>query len=185
MLKGIIYKAHNINTNKDYCGRSSGKKNPLGARRSAHYVESRNLKDTRSFHVALRNSVKEDWIWITLETIEAAIKEELNIKLDEAERKWIELLDSFNNGYNLERGGNCATKSNETKLKMSKVRKGKRLKVPVKCVEHNIKFESCTAGAKYFNLNYQQVQNAVSRNCKGGGLTWEKLNPFEDMTALI
>ena len=90
----IIYKVtHNVN-NKSYIGRTV---NTLEHRRSGHYREMK--RSNGHFHNALRKYGKDAFVWEVIDT--ANTLDELN----ELEKYYIYLYDTYNSGYNLNLGG--------------------------------------------------------------------------------
>lgn len=116
MKLGIIYKWTNKINNKSYIGQTCneiGRKNDhLKPRVKSH------------FHSAILKYGENNFLY---EVIERDIPEHL---LNEREIYWINFFDTYNNGYNMTKGGegtrgfsnNC---SEETKQKISKKNKGK------------------------------------------------------------
>lgn len=92
-MKGIIYKATNLVTNKIYIGQT---KRSLHERIKGHYDTAINGKF--KFCKALRKYNKDDWKWEIIE--EADIE-----SLDTLEIKYIAKFDTYKNGYNSTLGG--------------------------------------------------------------------------------
>jgi len=118
---GIIYKATNKINGKIYIGQTV---QPLNKRIIEHLCHALLKKDNSYFHNAIRKYGKENFIWEIV--AECNLLEELN----RAEVKTIEKYNTFENGYNLTRGGEGSIgfkPSNETKRKMSGSHMGKTL----------------------------------------------------------
>ncbi len=73
------------------------------------------------------------------------------------------------------RFANKKPKSQETKLKLSKI-KTEMIGIKVLCVDTNDVFNSYKEAADKFNTNYQAIRQAILRNGKCCGLTFKKLN---------
>ncbi len=92
---GIIYCAENNVNGGIYIGQTV---RTLEKRKSIHAIS----KDDSYFHRALNKC--DDWDWTILQSYEAS-KGKLNIILNKAEKHFIKIFDSFNNGYNMTEGG--------------------------------------------------------------------------------
>jgi group I intron endonuclease len=110
---GTIYIATNLINNKQYIGQTS---RSLQERKNNHKSE----KTTFPIHLAIKKYGIENFKWIP---IEYPIEE-----LDEMECFWIQTLNTIRpNGYNLQYGGQKnRLYSEESKRKMSEVRKGEK-----------------------------------------------------------
>ena len=92
---GIIYKATCIETGHAYIGQTT---KSLALRKQEHLQKARSGSDT-PFHQAIRDYIEDVFHWEVLaEGIPYA-------QLDEEEQSYINLLDTFDNGYNANRGG--------------------------------------------------------------------------------
>ena len=92
---GIIYKATCTETGLAYVGQTT---KSLALRKQKHLQKARSGSDT-PFHQAIREHGEDAFHWEVLaEGIPYA-------QLDEEEQSYINLLDTFDNGYNANRGG--------------------------------------------------------------------------------
>src|SRR5208283_4921236 len=118
-MKLIIYKITNILNNKMYIGQSQ---TSLERRWTLHKSDAKTNRDNYHFHNAIRKYGTECWKQEVLEEVEDISN------LNEAEMKWIEYYDTFNNGYNCTNGGeNGKIISEETKEKMRQSKLGKKM----------------------------------------------------------
>jgi hypothetical protein len=92
-MNAIIYRAYNIITGKSYIGQTTRK---LKERIKWHYSSSK--KSKVHFAYALQKYKKDDWIWSIEKTCDVD-------QLDQLEIELILFYDSYNNGYNLTKGG--------------------------------------------------------------------------------
>ena len=106
----IVYKITNTINGKAYIGQSQ---TSLERRWTLHKSDAKRNIDNYHFHKAIRKYGTDCWI---LEILEEINDIEL---LNEAEKKWIEYYDTFNNGYNSTNGGeNGYIISDEVKKRM-------------------------------------------------------------------
>ncbi len=115
----IIYKITNLINNKIYIGQT---KNSLEKRLSGH------ISDSKRFDTRLCNAIAKygSENFIIKEVISGNFNRELT---DELEKHYIRLHGSKlrNIGYNIKDGGNSVPMSNETKQKISKAHKGRKI----------------------------------------------------------
>lgn len=98
---GIIYQAYNKISKKSYIGQTI---NGLKRRVQSHISKAKNTDiKTVKFHNALRKYKPEDWEW---SIIESNIPKE---HLDEKEIYYIDIHDTYYNGYNSTLGGSNIT----------------------------------------------------------------------------
>jgi group I intron endonuclease len=136
-IDGVIYKATNKVNGKVYIGQTVC---DFHKRKLKHFSKSNEEKPTMYFHRALKKYGKDSFKWEVIENCDS--KKEL----DDMEFHYIKQYDSFKNGYNMTLGGEGSvgrkhTKeamlkisnsrkgilvSEETKVKLSKMRKGKK-----------------------------------------------------------
>ena len=90
-MDGFIYKVTNKVTGKSYIGQT---RNTVEFRWRQHY----NAKDNKYFHRAIQKYGKDQFEVSTIEQCDVS-------KLDEREIYWINHYDTFNNGYNMAKGG--------------------------------------------------------------------------------
>ena len=90
---GVIYKATNILNGKSYIGQTKNFKI-----RQAQHLKA---KDDYSFHRALRKYGSESFEWSILEECS-------NDLLDDKEIYWISYYNTYENGYNMTKGGDHA-----------------------------------------------------------------------------
>jgi len=98
----IIYRAYNKRTELSYVGQTI---HTLKVARESHYSQARYDKERKgynesAFHKALVESEYNDWKWDTLEKVKYVSL------LDERKVYWIDMLDTYKNGYNGTRKGN-------------------------------------------------------------------------------
>ena len=133
-MKGYVYKFTSP-SNKVYIGIT----NDIRRRYAEHKRLSKQIIN-RKFYIALRKYGFENFSFEVLEKYDVKTKEELYDVLNEREMYYIEKYDSFNNGYNLTKGGDGTRglegelnpfyhkhHTEESKAKMSKAHKGKVL----------------------------------------------------------
>ena len=114
----FIYKIENINNNKCYIGWTS---KSVDFRWNEHKSDAIKIKDNRKFYNAIRKYGIDSWNVTTLcevDSKEIAIKKEI---------EYIQLYDSYRNGYNATLGGdgnNGIIMSEESNLKRSEKLKG-------------------------------------------------------------
>src|SRR5208283_148386 len=108
----IIYKITNTINGKIYIGQS---KFSLDKRWKEHLRDYNRSYKNNHFYNAIRKYGIDCWIFEVLEEVNDISN------LNEAEMKWIEYYDTFNNGYNSTTGGDGGyIRSEETKEKMRK-----------------------------------------------------------------
>lgn len=100
---GIIYRAFNKITSKNYIGQTTY---PLEKRIEGHYSKAKKVK--YKFCNALNKYKKEDWEWSILKEVEES-------DLDYYEQFYILKFDSFKNGYNSTLGGSIRVGQNTGK----------------------------------------------------------------------
>jgi group I intron endonuclease len=98
MKKGIIYK-YTSPSGKHYIGKTINAK----ARKREHLCNSKVL--ITKFYSAIRKYGLESFEYEVLFESVLLTNDELNILLNEKEKHFIQMFDSFNNGYNLTLGG--------------------------------------------------------------------------------
>ena len=114
----FIYKIENINNNKCYIGWTS---KSVDFRWSEHKSDAIKIRDNRKFYNAIRKYGVDSWNVTTLCEVnsnEIALKKEI---------KYIQLYDSYRNGYNATLGGdgnNGIIMSEESNIKRSEKLKG-------------------------------------------------------------
>src|SRR5208283_474100 len=115
----IIYKITNSINNKAYVGQSQ---TSLEERWNHHKSDAKRIGFNTHFYKAIRKYGTDCWKFDILEEID-----DIEL-LNEAEKKWIEYYDTFNNGYNSTNGGeNGYIFSEETKEKMRQSKLGKKM----------------------------------------------------------
>lgn len=134
----IIYKATNKINGKAYVGQTVFS---LKIRRARHINQTLNKQDNMYFHNALRKYGIKKFDWKILQKCDTI--EELN----RLEIHYIKLYDTFNNGYNLTKGGNGSVgciPSIETRQKISKAHIGMKYSEKTKR-----KLSECRRGSKH------------------------------------
>ena len=106
LMIGIIYKWTNKITNESYIGQTT--------RESERMYNHITAKDDTKFHKALREYGVDNFYY---DVLERDIPEE---ELNDRERYWIGYFDSFNNGYNDTRGGDCVWRNEKIREKIKK-----------------------------------------------------------------
>lgn len=121
-MYGVIYKVTNKLNKKVYIGQTKQK---LKKRKEQHIYCAKRLNEYKShFHSAIIKYGTDNFQWEQIDCAES--KEELNKK----EIEYIKKFDSINNGYNICAGGEGNSRkaiSDETRKKMSNIRKGKKM----------------------------------------------------------
>lgn len=118
MLKGIIYKYEGP-TGKIYIGQTIHPEKRIR--------EHKNSKDNSYFHNAIQKYGFDAFKYEIIVKISSATPEELKRQLDKAEMFYIDLYDSFKNGYNMTIGGEGSLGhicTDETRKKMAESQKG-------------------------------------------------------------
>jgi group I intron endonuclease len=118
-IYGIIYKVTNKINEKMYIGRTTNLKEKM----RIHMKRALNNKHNSHFHNAIRKYSKENFKWKII--AKCFSKEELN----NVEIEMIEKYNTFENGYNLTRGGEGRfgySHTEETKKKISEAERGEK-----------------------------------------------------------
>ena len=113
---GIVYSCVNIESGKVYIGITS---KSLGNRISHHYRRARDKAETH-FHKALMKYPKESFRWRQIDSGRFP-------DLYRMEQIYIDLFDTFNNGYNKSHGGEGSighSWSDAARKRMSEIKKG-------------------------------------------------------------
>ena len=164
-MKGYVYKFTSP-SNKVYIGIT----NDIRRR----YAEHKRLSEqiiNRKFYIALRKYGFENFSFEVLERYDVKTKEELYDVLNEREMYYIEKYDSFNNGYNLTKGGDGTRglegelnpfyhkhHTEESKAKMRKAHKGKVLSE-----EHRRKIAKSNTGKKQSDNSKEKLSASHSK----------------------
>lgn len=194
---GVIYKATNILNNKSYIGQT---KRSLEIRRKEYELESfSNNRSHSAFHFALKKYGLINFSWEILEECK-------DDQLDEKEKFWIDYYNTYIEGYNMTIGGQTglnvwqekhfeewqenlskgrgALKNNNPE-KFEEIRQlgTNASKVPVRCIELNLIFDSISNAARWSqtsdNPNGRTIKpQSITRVCRGGrkttgGYHWE------------
>lgn len=183
---GIIYKATNIKNNKVYIGQTI---HTLEKRKRNHYAST---SGCTYFSHALHYYDEKDWVWEIID--EAKTREELN----EKERYWIKFYDSKNaeKGYNLTDGGQGSfgvfvSEDTKKRIRESLLKKTKnnydrnstQNTIPVKCIETNELFISCSKAAKAYGTTLKAIRDSMrNNNISAGGMHWTYLNDDEKLS---
>ena len=180
----LIYKITNQINNKIYIGQTT---RTLQERIYSYRQEFLYAKISRPIIAAMRLYGIENFIFEILED-DISSKEEL----DEKEKYYIQFYSSltYQNGYNVELGGNSAGKhSEETKKKISEAQVGEKnhrfgktgkedaMSKPIIELTTGKTFESANLAAKFFGLCFSHVC-AVARGERGstGGMVFRYLD---------
>ena len=106
-MKGTIYCVHCISTGKKYIGQTIQK---IQYRINDHFCRSSNSQ--YKFHRAIKKYGKNNFIYGVIEECDFSV-------INDREMYWINVFDTFKNGYNSETGGmNGRLLSEETKSKI-------------------------------------------------------------------
>lgn len=105
--KACIYKATSKTTGLSYIGQS---KDGINHRRNTHKAQAFNKFSKSKFHQAIRKLGWGDFEWSILKIIEANSRLALQDQLNLFERAYIKEYNSFENGYNMNEGGNNGVK---------------------------------------------------------------------------
>lgn len=125
MIRGVIYK-YTSPSNKSYIGQTI---NEEGRR---HKFLAENIRYAgEAIDRARRKYKPYNFKYEILEELYFDDNDDYVSKLNELERYYISLYDTFRNGYNCDEGGNNAAVSDETKSKISKTLKGRKHTKPV------------------------------------------------------
>jgi len=154
----FIYKVTNLTNNKIYIGKTI---HTLETRKLQHIRESK--KPTFKFHRALKKYGIDNFSWEVI--FECNNEDDLNNK----EVEFIQIFDSYNNGYNMTLGGDGVSgriPSIETRNLWSRQRKGK--------VAWNKGLKNINA-KRYNRIKKErdEINNAISHSLKGR-IPWNK-----------
>ena len=202
-MVGIIYKYTNTINGKSYIGQTV---NPI-QRHNSHLSEAKTPKTL--FHKALKKYGIESFTYEIICSVESNNKKELKEKLNECELKYIELYDTYRNGYNSTKGGDGVLIDgsnwkfiNNDKINIvhsngkhpnSHMRDGKKekekmaydkIKNKVLCIETNELFESTRDVERKKGYKHQNIDSSCRKGCKCHGYHWRfipvvKKNPLE------
>ena len=150
-MKGIIYRAHCLITNKDYIGLTT---RTLDKRRKEHLYSAFKKMEELHFSRALRKYGANAFEWSILTTVSARYKEDLVESLKALEKKYIKQFDSYHNGYNSTLGGDY---NNNRSLKV---------KVYSETGEFIRQFDSRREAARYYNISEDCVSAGCTRRQK-------------------
>ena len=171
----IVYKVTNLQNGKCYIGAT---KQPLRVRRMKHRYSVKTGSQAL-FHNALRKYGESSFVWEILHTCDA--REELS----QMEAYYTDYYDSFNNGYNMQTGGDREYIVSElVKEKLSIASKG----IP-KSDEHkkNIKKNHADFSGEnnpmYGKHHTKEVREQISRTKKEKGNYWTGRKHTEESRA--
>lgn len=118
MATGIIYKATCFKTGRSYIGQTTM---PLERRIIAHKSQANSGADFVFYRALRKYPDNNDWEWLELETCDES-------DLDDREVYYIDLFNTYHNGYNSTLGGGAPMRgkkhSQETLLHFSESRRG-------------------------------------------------------------
>ena len=210
MFKGYIYRHWLINDKgqeKSYIGQTA--KDNVEDRWG---INGNGYLRGESDHKMARAIRKYGWNSFShkvLLTIECETPEELVSWLDEWEKYYIWLYDSFYNGYNSTTGGGNGIRSEETKRKMSEAKKGKpkseetkrklseaskgkpsKKQKSVICLETLQIFDNATKAGEWCGVVRTSIKNHLRGGTKSSGkhpitkkpLHWMYLDEYEMLT---
>ena len=193
---GVIYKATNMLNKKSYIGQT---RRSLEIRKKEHELDSNLNKSNSAFHFALKKYGFDNFSW---EILEECDDDQLNAK----EIFWIDYYDTYISGYNMTVGGQTGLNAWQEKhfeewqdnlskgrgllkeknpKKFEEIRQlgTKASKVPVRCIELNLIFDSISSAARWSqtddNPNRKAIKpQSITRVCRGsrkttGGYHWE------------
>lgn len=146
-MKGIIYRAYCLVTEKNYIGLSI---QGLKKRKEQHLYDAFNDRADTHFYRALKKYGKENFEWSIIDEVSCRTKESLLKCLKTLEIKYIEQFDSFTNGYNSTPGGDSFSDNS----------------IPVKVYSDTgqfiRQFDSRREAAKYYNIS----EDCISAGCQ-------------------
>ncbi len=148
---GIIYCAKNNINNKVYIGQTI---KTLEGRKKKHIENTGNFH----FHRALRKY--DEWVWYIVQEYKCDA-DKIADALNKAEIYYINMYDSFNNGYNMTKGGEGLSgfnHSDKTKLKMSISGKG---------LKHNDERKRNNSEAQKGKTISEETRRKISESGKG------------------
>lgn len=122
-MEGIIYIAENIITKKNYIGQTMY---TVRKRKMQHFYFSDKGGTKNYFHNSIRKHGKNNFIFKELLKVEAKTKSLLLFYLNILEDVYIEKYDTFENGYNLKKGGNNTILHESARRKISESKIGKK-----------------------------------------------------------
>lgn len=150
-MKGIVYRAHCLITNKDYIGLTT---RTLDRRRKEHLYAAFKKMEELHFSRALRKYGVSAFEWSVLTTVSAKYREDLIESLKALEKKYIKQFDSYHNGYNSTPGGDSI---NIQPLKV---------KVYSETGEFIRQFDSRREAAQYYSISEDCVSAGCTRRQK-------------------
>lgn len=178
----IIYKATSKTTGKSYIGQTT---KSLRERKSEHIREafSGSYDSRTKFYKAIRTFTPWDFVWgVILEIDSSTLTEEQLISiLNDKEREFVKLYNSFRDGYNSNRGGGNHVKgfkyaSKEEKAKARQMRrKAKRAK---RTKEEMSSW--CKDRRKYNNSPEQKARKSERRRQKRAQMTKEEKTVYRE-----
>ena len=165
-MTGIIYCAENNINHKVYIGQTI---KTMNTRKNAH------IKNENDYHFHRALKKYNDWNWYIVQEYKCS-KSKITAILNKAEKYYIDKYDSFENGYNMTKGGKSILgfiHSEETKVRMSNVHKGKKQKPMSE--EHKKILSKVNKGNKNA-LGFKHTEEAKQkiRASRVGKATWNK-----------
>jgi hypothetical protein len=160
-MKGTIYCVHCISTGKKYIGQTIQK---IQYRINDHFCRSSNSQ--YKFHRAIKKYGKNNFIYGVIEECDFSV-------INDREMYWINIFDTFKNGYNSDTGGmNGRLLSEETKSKIQqKTSKHNNPRYGVK-LNSELKEKIKNSNAKFeytileINTNIFYKTNSLREFCK-------------------
>ena len=154
MIRGIIYK-YTSPSNTSYIGQTINEE----ARR--HKFLSENIRYAgEAIDRARRKYKPSNFKYEVLEEVYFDDGDDYVSKLNELERYYISLYDTFNNGYNCDEGGNNAPMKEETKKKLSLALKGRKHTEPVSDITRK-KLSEINKGHKPYFLGKNHTHDTI------------------------
>lgn len=170
MIQGIVYRAYCDVTKKSYIGLTI---QGLKKRKRRHFDDAFNRESHTHFARALRKYGKKSFEWSVLEEISHNKKEVLLECLKTLEVKYIQLYDSYQNGYNSTPGGDYITDCS------------KCVKVFNETGEFIRQFDSRREASKYYGISEDCVSAGCNRRQQFSLIQGKRIifrNEEDDMT---
>ena len=212
MFKGYIYRHWIINDKgqeKSYIGQVYNRTPEQRWKKDGEGYKPQKNNEPTKFYNAIKKYGWNNFIHEILLVIECKTEEELVFWLDEWEKYYIWLYDSFYNGYNSTTGGSNGIRSEETKRKMSEAKKGKpkseetkrkiseaskgkpsKKQKSVICLETLQIFDNATKAGEWCGVVRTSIKNHLRGGTKSSGkhpitkkpLHWMYLDEYEMLT---
>lgn len=169
--KGVIYKATNLVNGDMYIGLTTKKFRVRQVKHLSLVRKPRKNDSNAYFHNAIRKYGADNFKWEIIDIAPEADEESMLMYLSEREKFWIEFYDTYNNGYNLTKGGQGTLgryHTDESKSKISKAKKG----VSVHTEESKRKLSEASSGENHpfwgkFSKDAPRKRNVIQLTLEG------------------